>query len=44
VTLHAIEYFRAHGDAGLRESIQKDLTEKTAEVEELVNRNVLAKE
>jgi len=44
VTLHAIEYFRAHGDEGLREMIQQDLTEKTAEVEALVNRNVLGKE
>lgn len=44
VTLHAVEYFRAHGDEGLRESIAKDLAEKSAEVQELVNRNVLAGE
>ena len=44
VVLRAVEHFRTHGDAGLRELIAKDLAEKTAEVEALVNRNVLAKE
>jgi arabinosaccharide transport system substrate-binding protein len=44
VTLHAIQHFRAHGDAGLRELIRNELSVKAAEVEALVNRNVLAKE
>jgi len=44
VTLKAIEYFREHGDEGLKALIQRELALKTAEVEEIVNRNVLAKE
>jgi arabinosaccharide transport system substrate-binding protein len=44
VTLKAIEHFRAHGDAGLRELIERELAAKHAEVEELARRNVLDKE
>ncbi|HEX5101275.1 MAG TPA: hypothetical protein VFV94_17310, partial [Polyangiaceae bacterium] len=44
VVLRALEHFRAHGDAGLRALIQKELAEKSAEVEELMSRNVLDEE
>jgi arabinosaccharide transport system substrate-binding protein len=44
VTLHAIDHFKEHGDAGLKELIRRELAEKAAEVEEIVNRNVLDKE
>jgi arabinosaccharide transport system substrate-binding protein len=43
VTLNALEHFRAHGDVGLRELIERELAAKQAEVEGLVKRNVLAK-
>jgi arabinosaccharide transport system substrate-binding protein len=44
VTLRAIQHFRERGDAGLRQLIEHELAVKAAEVETLVNRNVLAKE
>ena len=44
VTLQAIAYFREHGDDGLKAFIGRELAVKTAEVEELMNRNVLDKE
>jgi arabinosaccharide transport system substrate-binding protein len=44
VTLRAIEHFRERGEAGLRQLIERELAVKAAEVETLVNRNVLAKE
>jgi arabinosaccharide transport system substrate-binding protein len=44
VVLRAIEHFRAHGDDGLRALIQTELAEKSAQVEVLVNRNVLDKQ
>jgi arabinosaccharide transport system substrate-binding protein len=43
VMLQALEFFRAHGDDGLRPAIRRILAAKTAEVETLVNRNVLGK-
>ena len=44
VFLRGLEHFRAHGDAGLRDAIARELQRVSAELERYIGRNVLAKE